>query len=100
MPDPEDIHITVSNPKKHSRSGRWRSEYIIDLNEHKLLGRILVNVHYYEQGNVSSSYLIHAAVIRSAATGPIIYNARHLVDIAVTHYIFPNYVNIKDPRIS
>jgi len=36
-------------------SGRWRSEYIIDLNEHKLLGRILVNVHYYEQGNVQLS---------------------------------------------
>ncbi|KAJ3544047.1 hypothetical protein NM688_g5788 [Phlebia brevispora] len=33
-------------------SGRWRSEYIVDLTNRKLEGRILVNVHYYEQGNV------------------------------------------------
>lgn len=37
------------------RSGRWRSEYIIDLNENKVTGKILVNVHYYEQGNVSQA---------------------------------------------
>ncbi|KAG6918751.1 hypothetical protein DXG01_011942 [Tephrocybe rancida] len=33
-------------------SGRWRSEYIVDLNENKVTGKIQVNVHYYEQGNV------------------------------------------------
>jgi len=33
-------------------SGRWRSEYRLDLDERRLEGRILVNVHYYEQGNV------------------------------------------------
>ncbi|KAF8073794.1 F-actin-capping protein subunit alpha [Lyophyllum atratum] len=33
-------------------SGRWRSEYVVDLNENKITGKILVNVHYYEQGNV------------------------------------------------
>ncbi|KAJ3972994.1 F-actin-capping protein subunit alpha [Lentinula raphanica] len=36
-------------------SGRWRSEYIIDLNDHSVNGSILVNVHYYEQGNVQLS---------------------------------------------
>ncbi|KAF9021081.1 F-actin capping protein, alpha subunit [Hymenopellis radicata] len=36
-------------------SGRWRSEYIVDLNENKVDGKILVNVHYYEQGNVQLS---------------------------------------------
>ena len=35
-----------------SRSGRWRSEYVVDLNNNKLDGKILANVHYYEQGNV------------------------------------------------
>ena len=34
------------------RSGRWRSEYVVDLSANKVHGRILVNVHYYEQGNV------------------------------------------------
>ncbi|KAI0250971.1 F-actin capping protein alpha subunit [Lactifluus subvellereus] len=34
------------------RSGRWRSEYIIDLDARTVTGQILVNVHYYEQGNV------------------------------------------------
>ncbi|KAL0960617.1 hypothetical protein HGRIS_005648 [Hohenbuehelia grisea] len=33
-------------------SGRWRSEYVIDFNENTIEGKILVNVHYYEQGNV------------------------------------------------
>jgi hypothetical protein len=34
------------------RSGRWRSEYIVDLDKGEISGKILVNVHYYEQGNV------------------------------------------------
>ncbi|KAN0087430.1 F-actin-capping protein subunit alpha [Tylopilus felleus] len=34
-------------------SGRWRSQYHINFGESKTIeGRILVNVHYYEQGNV------------------------------------------------
>ncbi|KAF9013440.1 F-actin capping protein, alpha subunit [Cyathus striatus] len=33
-------------------SGRWRSEYTVDLNEKKVQGKMFVNVHYYEQGNV------------------------------------------------
>ncbi|KAG5648308.1 hypothetical protein DXG03_004880 [Asterophora parasitica] len=33
-------------------SGRWRSEYTVDLGDNTVTGRILVNVHYYEQGNV------------------------------------------------
>lgn len=36
----------------YTRSGRWRSEYRIDLEGSKVEGKILVNVHYYEQGNV------------------------------------------------
>lgn len=34
------------------RSGRWRSEYIVDLAANSVTGLILVNVHYYENGNV------------------------------------------------
>ncbi|KAF9565710.1 F-actin capping protein, alpha subunit [Agrocybe pediades] len=33
-------------------SGRWRSEYSIDLEAKHLMGKILLNIHYYEQGNV------------------------------------------------
>jgi len=33
-------------------SGRWRSEYEINLESRSLQGKIAVNVHYYEQGNV------------------------------------------------
>ncbi|VDC05573.1 unnamed protein product [Peniophora sp. CBMAI 1063] len=33
-------------------SGRWRSEYIVDLAANSVTGLILVNVHYYENGNV------------------------------------------------
>ncbi|KAF8630941.1 hypothetical protein AX17_005298 [Amanita inopinata Kibby_2008] len=33
-------------------SGRWRSQYDIDLEEKTINGKIYANVHYYEQGNV------------------------------------------------
>ncbi|KNZ80972.1 F-actin-capping protein subunit alpha [Termitomyces sp. J132] len=33
-------------------SGRWRSEYVVDLNENKVTGKVQVSVHYYEEGNV------------------------------------------------
>ncbi|KAF8194229.1 F-actin-capping protein subunit alpha [Pholiota molesta] len=33
-------------------SGRWRSEYTVNLNSKQVTGKILINVHYYEQGNV------------------------------------------------
>ncbi|EPS98463.1 F-actin capping protein alpha subunit [Fomitopsis schrenkii] len=36
-------------------SGRWRSEYNVDLEARQLKGRVLANVHYYEQGNVQLS---------------------------------------------
>ncbi|KAK7690305.1 hypothetical protein QCA50_006962 [Cerrena zonata] len=36
-------------------SGRWRSEYTLNVGDRKLAGKILVNVHYYEQGNVQLS---------------------------------------------
>ncbi|KAH9925426.1 F-actin-capping protein subunit alpha [Epithele typhae] len=41
-------------------SGRWRSEYVIDTAAKTVQGKILVNVHYYEQGNVqlSTTYTI------------------------------------------
>jgi len=33
-------------------SGRWRSEYEINLGSRLMQGKIMVDVHYYEQGNV------------------------------------------------
>jgi capping protein alpha len=51
-------HFTVqivSNKYNPSNfwSGRWRSQYQIEFAESKTIqGKILVNVHYYEQGNV------------------------------------------------
>jgi len=33
-------------------SGRWRSEYEVNLESRLMQGKITVNVHYYEQGNV------------------------------------------------
>jgi len=54
-------------------SGRWRSEYIVDLHTRTITGRILVNVHYYEQGNVqletkhNASIALPASVTASTA---------------------------------
>ncbi|KZV96424.1 F-actin capping protein, alpha subunit, partial [Exidia glandulosa HHB12029] len=36
-------------------SGRWRSEYVVDLAKGEARGTVLINVHYYEQGNVQLS---------------------------------------------
>ncbi|KAI0264027.1 F-actin capping protein, alpha subunit [Gloeopeniophorella convolvens] len=49
-------------------SGRWRSEYIVDLDARTIAGRILANVHYYEQGNVQLETK-HSASL--ALPGPI-----------------------------
>ncbi len=36
-------------------SGRWRPHYTVDTSTKPLEGQILVNVHYYEHGNVQLS---------------------------------------------
>ncbi|KAF9519647.1 hypothetical protein BS47DRAFT_1312255 [Hydnum rufescens UP504] len=36
-------------------SGRWRSEYTVDVGKGEVVGRVLINVHYYENGNVQLS---------------------------------------------
>ncbi|KAF9468543.1 F-actin-capping protein subunit alpha [Collybia nuda] len=61
------------NPKNFW-SGRWRSEYIVDLNENQISGKILLNVHYYEQGNVQLttmhdvSITLPSAIVTSSPT--------------------------------
>jgi capping protein alpha len=54
------LHFLYPCSNVLSRSGRWRSEYIVDIDEGKLHGRVLINVHYFEQGNVRYN-LIHGA---------------------------------------
>jgi capping protein alpha len=55
-------------------SGRWRSEYIVDMSTKQLSGKVLINVHYYEQGNVqlatnhTVSLEIPPAIISAAPT--------------------------------
>ncbi|KAF8322453.1 F-actin capping protein, alpha subunit [Clavulina sp. PMI_390] len=36
-------------------SGRWRSEYIVDLENGEVAGKVQIHVHYYENGNVQLS---------------------------------------------
>ncbi|KAG6336760.1 hypothetical protein ID866_2329 [Astraeus odoratus] len=55
-------------------SGRWRSQYEIDFFDKTIQGKVLVNVHYYEQGNVqleTSHDLVVSIppVVASAAPG-------------------------------
>ncbi|KAG8897097.1 F-actin-capping protein subunit alpha [Tulasnella sp. 403] len=46
--------VTVTNKYNPGNfwSGRWRSKYAIDLEKGVVSGKVLINVHYYEQGNV------------------------------------------------
>lgn len=63
-----------------NRSGRWRSAYTIDFAENKVAGKVLVNVHYYEQGNVSHTYvlLLEKADV-NGMLGPTFNDARHSI---------------------
>ncbi|THV05216.1 F-actin capping protein, alpha subunit [Dendrothele bispora CBS 962.96] len=53
-------------------SGRWRSEYLVNLNENTVEGKILVNIHYYEQGNVqlSTNHTISITLPSAVVTSP------------------------------
>ncbi|KAH9980021.1 F-actin capping protein alpha subunit [Lactifluus volemus] len=51
------------NPVNFGGSGRWRSEYIVDLDARSVTGRILLNVHYYEQGNVQLETRHKASIV-------------------------------------
>ncbi|KAL1715415.1 F-actin-capping protein subunit alpha [Schizophyllum commune] len=56
LPDaPNKFTIQVVSNKYNPNnfwSGRWRSEYTVDLDDNTINGKIWLNVHYYEQGNV------------------------------------------------
>lgn len=54
---PEFVIQVVANKYNPTNfwSGRWRSEYVVNLTENTVVGKILANVHYYEQGNVQLS---------------------------------------------
>ncbi|KAG5638246.1 hypothetical protein H0H81_001015 [Sphagnurus paluster] len=75
-------------------SGRWRSEYVVDLNENQVTGRILVHVHYYEQGNVSiiSLFSPHPSEKKLTVSFPFAFLSprnqtirAHQVQLATTH---------------
>lgn len=56
-PEPNKFVIQlVANKYNPSNfwSGRWRSKYEVDLDSKTVTGSIQINVHYYEQGNVSN----------------------------------------------
>lgn len=68
--------------KALNRSGRWRSEYTIDFDEGKVTGRILVHVHYYEQGNVCWVYPVIIGSYFDDITGAVNNDARHFFQFA------------------
>lgn len=63
------------------RSGRWRSEYVIDLDENKVDGKILANVHYYEQGNVRPVLITWP--VAECFIGPVGYGSHALNVITI-----------------
>ncbi|KIJ64463.1 hypothetical protein HYDPIDRAFT_111793 [Hydnomerulius pinastri MD-312] len=55
VPEPKKFIVQmVANKYNPSNywSGRWRSRYDIDFESKTIMGKVLINVHYYEQGNV------------------------------------------------
>ncbi|KAK1230703.1 F-actin-capping protein subunit alpha [Marasmius sp. AFHP31] len=67
-------------------SGRWRSEYIINMDDNTIKGRISVNVHYYEQGNVqlSTTHTISIPLTSAIVTSPPTNAASKIVALIET----------------
>lgn len=63
----------VSNKYNPSNywAGRWRSHYEIDFESRTIQGRVLVNVHYYEQGNVQLSTSNDLSILIPAAVSSL-----------------------------
>ena len=56
-------------------SGRWRSEYVLDLDKGEARGTVLINVHYYEQGNVRTTILdYHSILTLIFVAGPTVHH--------------------------
>lgn len=53
-------------------SGRWRSSYVLNTEDKTLSGKVMVNVHYYEQGNVQleSTYPVNITLPPSINADP------------------------------
>jgi len=64
--------VIVANKYNPSNfwSGRWRSKYVVDLARGQVTGKVLINVHYYEQGNVQLQ-TIHTPSISLPSPHPI-----------------------------
>ena len=68
------------------RSGRWRSEYILNLKDRNLEGKILVNVHYYEQGNVRHLRSHPGTMVLTVVyLGPIIHVTHRIARATADH---------------
>ena len=60
-------HCHIQGLTDRQRNGRWRAWYILDPRSGALTGRISVDVHYYEDGNVRLQ--THKDVDASAGSG-------------------------------
>jgi hypothetical protein len=65
------------------RSGRWRSKYVIDLSENTISGKILVNIHYYEQGNVGRPFMETTFQVELIAEWQVQLATAHDVSLAL-----------------
>ncbi|GAA5952573.1 hypothetical protein JCM3765_002210 [Sporobolomyces pararoseus] len=51
-------------------TGRWRSKYEVDYETGKIDGTAMINIHYYEQGNVQLSTTLHSSAQLSPSPSP------------------------------
>ncbi|GAA5976156.1 hypothetical protein JCM5350_000333 [Sporobolomyces pararoseus] len=51
-------------------TGRWRSKYEVDYETGKIGGTAMINIHYYEQGNVQLSTTLHSSAQLSPSPSP------------------------------
>ncbi|KAH8929334.1 subunits of heterodimeric actin filament capping protein Capz [Atractiella rhizophila] len=62
-------------------SGRWRSSWEIDLSTSTLTGSILVNVHYFEQGNVQLTTSFNKSLCFSASASSPSFSTQILKEV-------------------
>ncbi|KAG8936390.1 F-actin-capping protein subunit alpha [Tulasnella sp. 418] len=62
-------------------SGRWRSQYEVDLEQRRISGTVLINVHYYEQGNVQLQTTHNPTLLLPSSPSPTSQTASKILQL-------------------
>eukprot|EP00121_Abeoforma_whisleri_P009475 Awhi_evm2s8714 len=83
-----------NNQNNNNRNGRWRSEWSWNLESKQLTGKLKVQVHYYEDGNVQLQ--AHKEITESAKNAAEIGDIMKRVETEYQNGINENYATMSE----